>query len=48
MKIFSGKPKAQEGQGEGWFSLADLQTLDFPEANQAIIAKLVKIKVIDI
>ena len=37
---FLGEPIAQEGQGEGWFSLAELQGLDFPEANQEIIAKL--------
>ena len=44
---YLGKPKAQEGQGEGWFSLVELQTLDFPEANQAIIAKLINMSVID-
>ena len=37
---FLGEPSAQEGQGQGWFSLAALQDLDFPEANKEIIAKL--------
>jgi len=37
---YLGEPNAQEGQGQGWFSLNELQTLDFPKANQAIIAKL--------
>ncbi|PKG85349.1 8-oxo-dGTP diphosphatase MutT [Colwellia sp. 75C3] len=37
---FLGEPSAQEGQGQGWFSLAELQDLDFPEANKGIIAKL--------
>ena len=37
---FLGEPSAQEGQGQGWFSLASLQDLDFPEANKGIIAKL--------
>ncbi len=37
---FIGEPKAQEGQGEGWFLLNELKKLDFPEANQAIISKL--------
>ena len=38
---FIGEPKAQEGQGEGWFSLSELQTLAFPAANMAIIEKLI-------
>jgi len=37
---YLGEPSAQEGQGQGWFSLAALQQLDFPEANHAIIQKL--------
>ena len=37
---FLGEPSAQEGQGQGWFSLVELQGLDFPEANKEIIAKL--------
>jgi len=37
---FSGEPCAQEGQEESWFSLADLKTLNFPEANKAIVSKL--------
>tara|TARA_R110002167_G_scaffold34573_6_gene110504 strand:+ start:60844 stop:61314 length:471 start_codon:yes stop_codon:yes gene_type:complete len=38
---YLGEPSAQEGQGQGWFSLEDLKTLDFPAANKAIIEKLV-------
>ncbi len=38
---YIGEPMAQEGQEQGWFSLNELQKLDFPAANQAIIAKLV-------
>ena len=37
---YIGEPSAQEGQGQGWFLLDELQTLDFPAANQAIIEKL--------
>jgi len=39
---FSGIPSAQEGQGQGWFSLTELQILDFPSANDEIIAKLIE------
>jgi len=38
---YLGEPSAQEGQGQGWFTLDELQTLDFPKANQAIIDKLI-------
>ena len=37
---YLGEPSAKEGQGQGWFTLDELQTLDFPKANQAIIDKL--------
>lgn len=37
---YEGEPCAQEGQQDGWFTLNALKELDFPEANQAIIAKL--------
>lgn len=37
---FVGEPSAQEGQGEGWFTLIELRHLDFPDANKEIIAKL--------
>lgn len=37
---YIGEPSAQEGQGEGWFSLDELQKLDFPKANDVIIEKL--------
>lgn len=40
---YLGEPVAQEGQGEGWFTLKELQKLDFPEANKAIIAKLLQL-----
>jgi 8-oxo-dGTP diphosphatase len=39
---YTGEPTAQEGQGEGWFLLDDLKKLDFPKANQSIIAALVE------
>ena len=39
---FLGEPCAQEGQGEVWCSLAQLVELDFPEANRAIIEKLLE------
>ena len=39
---FTGQAKALEGQQSGWFSLAELTTLNFPAANQAIIEKLLK------
>ncbi|GAA6170491.1 8-oxo-dGTP diphosphatase MutT [Colwellia sp. KU-HH00111] len=41
---FHGEPCAQEGQKQGWFSLAELQKLDFPDANQSIIEKLLTLK----
>lgn len=37
---FLGEARAQEGQQEGWFILAEFQKLDFPAANQIIIDKL--------
>lgn len=40
---YIGEPNAQEGQGQGWFSLNELQKLDFPKANDAIIEKLVTV-----
>ena len=39
---FTGEPSAQEGQGQGWFELNDFEKLDFPEANKAIIEKLLE------
>ncbi len=39
---FTGEPSAQEGQGQGWFELNDFEKLDFPEANKAIIEKLIE------
>jgi len=37
---YLGEPSAQEGQGQGWFSLEELLQLNFPKANEAIITKL--------
>lgn len=37
---FQHEPVAQEGQRSAWFTLAELDALDFPEANKAIIEKL--------
>ncbi len=37
---FQKEPIAQEGQQSAWFSLTELDELDFPEANKAIIEKL--------
>jgi 8-oxo-dGTP diphosphatase len=39
---FLGEPSAQEGQGQGWYALNEFETLDFPEANKAIIDKLLE------
>lgn len=39
---FTGEPSAQEGQGQGWYTLNELETLDFPEANKIIIDKLLE------
>jgi len=38
---YIGEPNAQEGQEQSWFALEELHNLDFPKANEAIIAKLV-------
>jgi len=38
---YLNNPKAQEGQQQGWFSLNELKSLDFPAANKEIIAKLI-------
>jgi len=37
---YLGEPEAQEGQKQGWFSFAELSTLDFPKANIIIVDKL--------
>jgi 8-oxo-dGTP diphosphatase len=37
---FQGEPSAQEGQKEGWFSLAQLSEIDFPQANEEIVRQL--------
>jgi len=38
---YTAEPNAQEGQEQGWFLLEDFKSLDFPKANQAIIAELI-------
>ncbi|MEW6989278.1 8-oxo-dGTP diphosphatase MutT [Colwelliaceae bacterium 6441] len=37
---FQGEPTAQEGQQQNWFNLSELSSVDFPEANIAIVEKL--------
>jgi len=37
---FQGEPTAQEVQQHGWSSLSELATIDFPQANIAIVEKL--------
>lgn len=37
---YMGEPSAQEGQEESWFALEQFENLEFPKANEAIIAKL--------
>ena len=37
---YLGEPTAQEGQEQGWFTIDEFKTLDFPKANEAIIEKL--------
>ncbi|TKB47685.1 8-oxo-dGTP diphosphatase MutT [Thalassotalea mangrovi] len=39
---FGGEPESQEGMEQGWFALAQLASLEFPEANQRIIDKLLQ------
>jgi 8-oxo-dGTP diphosphatase len=38
---YIGEASAQEGQEQGWFALKEFKNLDFPKANEAIIAKLI-------
>lgn len=38
---YQGEPCAQEGQEEGWYSLSQLKTLDFPKANEAIVEAVI-------
>ena len=37
---FKGVPKGRQGQPLHWASIAQLHEIDFPEANQAIVAEL--------
>jgi len=37
---YTGEPSAQEGQQQSWFSYEEIKHLDYPKANEAIIAKL--------
>ncbi|MDT0583267.1 8-oxo-dGTP diphosphatase MutT [Brumicola blandensis] len=39
---FTGEPYGKEGQDSQWVDLSGLASLDFPEANQAIIQALVE------
>jgi 8-oxo-dGTP diphosphatase len=39
---FEGEPDGCEGQVHGWFDKNELATLEFPEANQAVIDKLLE------
>ena len=38
---YIGEPNSQEGQQQRWCSLEELKKLEFPEANEAIIAELI-------
>jgi len=38
---YMGKPCAQEGQQQSWITLEEFKNLNFPKANEAIMAKLV-------
>jgi 8-oxo-dGTP diphosphatase len=38
---FDGEPKGCEGQLFKWFEIDELVSLDFPEANSAVIEKLI-------
>ncbi len=38
---YVGEPTAQEGQKQSWFALKEFKNLDFPKANEAIIAQLI-------
>lgn len=38
---YVGEPTAQEGQQQSWFALKEFKNLDFPKANEAIIAQLI-------
>ena len=40
---YFGEPSAQEGQEQSWFMLEQFKDLDFPKANEAIIARLLAI-----
>lgn len=37
---FINEPSAQEGQEEAWFNIDELNGLNFPKANEAIVEKL--------
>ena len=39
---FAGEPYGKEGQENRWVSLPELTTLDFPEANKAIVQSLLE------
>lgn len=37
---FKGVPEGREGQKVDWFALHELSSLEFPEANQPVVARL--------
>ncbi len=37
---FTGEPEGKEGQEVKWFSLHQLSSLEFPQANQHVVARL--------
>lgn len=39
---FSSEPESQEGMEQGWFKVSELQDLEFPEANTAIVDEVLK------
>jgi len=40
--LFEGEPQGCEGQQGKWFDLAQLAQLNFPKANEGVVAKLLK------
>jgi 8-oxo-dGTP diphosphatase len=38
---YIGEPSAQEGQKQRWAAIEEVKNLDFPKANEAIIAELI-------
>ncbi|WP_205859189.1 8-oxo-dGTP diphosphatase MutT [Pleionea sediminis] len=40
VRSFDGSPRGMEGQEVQWFSILEIERLEFPEANKAIVTKL--------